>query len=64
MLAKSSISNELIAQSDQISQQQSAENHPVIRTLYDHAGFKRFYLLFIDLASPRKFVYCSLFNFI
>ncbi len=37
MLAKSSIMNDVIATSDQASQQQSAENHPVIRTLYDHA---------------------------
>lgn len=37
MLAKSSIMNEAISTSDQTSQQQSAENHPVIRTLYDHA---------------------------
>jgi hypothetical protein len=38
MLAKSSIMNDPITASDQTSsQQQSAENHPVIRTLYDHA---------------------------
>ena len=38
MLAKSSlISHESLAVSDLSSQQQSAENHPVIRTLYDHA---------------------------
>lgn len=37
MLAKSSIMNETISQSDQTTQQQTAENHPVIRTLYDHA---------------------------
>lgn len=36
MLAKSSIMNDPVASSDQ-SQQQTAENHPVIRTLYDHA---------------------------
>ena len=37
MLAKSSIMSDGISASDQASQQQSAENHPVIRTLYDHA---------------------------
>lgn len=36
MLAKSSIMNDPVGSSDQ-SQQQTAENHPVIRTLYDHA---------------------------
>ena len=36
MLAKSSVINDPMAGSDQ-SQQQTAENHPVIRTLYDHA---------------------------
>lgn len=37
MLAKSSIMNDAIAAADQTTQQQTAENHPVIRTLYDHA---------------------------
>jgi cleavage stimulation factor subunit 1 len=38
MLAKGSMTtNDNIAPSDQQSAQQSAENHPVIRTLYDHA---------------------------
>ncbi len=38
MLAKSSLlSHESLTASDLSSQQQSAENHPVIRTLYDHA---------------------------
>lgn len=37
MLAKSSIMNDAMTTSDQTSQQQTAENHPVIRTLYDHA---------------------------
>jgi cleavage stimulation factor subunit 1 len=37
MLAKSSLTHDAISTIDQTSQQQSAENHPVIRTLYDHA---------------------------
>lgn len=38
MLAKSSLVHEGSAGQDQMqNQQQSAENHPVIRTLYDHA---------------------------
>lgn len=37
MLAKNSIINDPISASDQSIQQQTAENHPVIRTLYDHA---------------------------
>ena len=38
MLAKSSIHETGVSSQDQLtSQQQSAENHPVIRTLYDHA---------------------------
>jgi cleavage stimulation factor subunit 1 len=37
MLAKSSLTHDNISSADQATQQQSAENHPVIRTLYDHA---------------------------
>lgn len=37
MLAKSSLIHESLNASDLTSQQQTAENHPVIRTLYDHA---------------------------
>ena len=39
MLAKSATPNEILAQE---THQQQMENHPVIRTLYDHSGVSHY----------------------
>ena len=60
MLAKSATPAEILAQE---TPQQQMENHPVIRTLYDHAGV-RCHLDYSEMLKYKSFEMLSSLSFV